>query len=271
MKNLTLIAAAGLAASMLPTAHALQFSFASTGNSQLVFTGATALHHSSQDATFTLRSSTLNDPSKGFDFEINNTLNDSSHPSATGDMGILNAQFALTGYTDAVMAIPAGFLHLETATATAVGSPELMIMDAGYNPFLGINAPANANHIYRAGSVFANITQVYLVQAGGRKSFSADGISDDTLTLNLSSGHYTGHEADLIALASQAATISLGWSWNGLSLGSMLALNAGNHAVSLNGSLNSPSNVPDARNTFWLMALALAGLAGARHVGMRQA
>ena len=54
MRKNAIAAAVGLATLTVPGARALEFDFASVGNSQLQFTGATHLNHSSQSATFTL-------------------------------------------------------------------------------------------------------------------------------------------------------------------------------------------------------------------------
>lgn len=269
MKQITIIAAVGLAAFTLPSARALEFDFASTGNSKLVFTGSSGNHMPYSPATISLASSTLNDASKGFDFAINNVIDDPSNPTAVGLMGKLVGSFSISAYMDSVFY----GVHTEIATLTGVGTPKFMIMDAGYNPNapLGVNDPANANHIYKATPTFDTITQVYITGPNG-KSFLANGINDSALTLNLSAGTYTGHEADLIGLATQDATIQLGWSWNGLSLGQMIAHNAGANRVSLNGSIQSTAAVPDGVNTVWLMGLAIAGLAYAgRRAGFQAA
>lgn len=269
MKQITIIAAVGLAAFTLPSARALEFDFATTGNSQLVFTGESGNHMPYNPPTISIANSTLNDATKGFGFEINNSINDPSVPTATGLMGILTGGFSISGYMDSV----AGGVHTEIATLTAVGTPVFMIMDAGYNPSapLGVNDPVNANHIYKSTPSFDTITQVYM-HTGHGNTFLANGVSDSALTLNLSTGTYTGHEADLIGLATQGATIQLGWSWNGLSLGQMIAHNAGVNKVSLNGSIQSNAAVPDGVNTVWLMGLAIAGLAYAgRRAGFQAA
>lgn len=263
-KNLIMagLAAVGLVAA--PRAHAFELDFAAVGNAQAVFTGATVVSHHTNAATMTFQASTLGGAqlaSKGFDFQINNTIGGeakNSPGSAIGDYALITGVYSISHVFDSTGNVNANGVHVQSGTVTTSMGAQIVVVDHGYNAALGLNAVANRAHEFKANISFDTITLVYK-KAGSKITYLADGVSS-MQNFNITGATYTGREEDLVALATTGASATLGWSWNTKTLLQMTALNAGINKVSFSGNIDSPANVPDGGVTLVLLGFALSGM-----------
>jgi len=255
--------AVGMGALAVQQAHAFELDFAAVGNSQMVFSAAVGGAHPVA-ASFTYAPSTVVGAGKGFDFQINNTIGGilptTSPNSAVGDYGLMTGTFSITTITENPVSQSANGTHVETGTVTTSVGAKVILVDKGYNPALpgGLAAAGNLSHELKANLTFDTITLVYS-KSGSHLTYLADGVSDNA-ALNMTGASYTGTQIDLIALATQSASITAGWSWNSKTLKQMTAIGAGNTKVSFDGNIQSNANVPDGGMTLVLLGFALSGV-----------
>lgn len=253
------LAAVGLVAA--PCAHAFELDFAAVGNAQAVFTGATVVSHHTNAATMTFQASTLAGASKGFAFQVNNTIGGEakgSVGSSIGDYALITGVYSFSHVVDSTGNINANGVHVQLGTVTTSMGAQLVIVDKGYNAALGLNAVANKKHEFKADISFDTFTLVYK-KTGSNLSFLGDGVTS-MQNFNITGATYTGRQSDLVALATTGASALFGWNWNTKTLLQMTALNAGINKVRFKGNINSPANVPDGGVTLVLLGFALSGM-----------